>query len=144
MAKKKKASAKDKAVKAKPTGYRFKTDGIDALTKKDGTLNKKGKKLRFKRPLKSEIEKFKKDSDGNYPDDVKQIYHESRDDKKHSDDNLKKKFEHGGETVVEMSMEDMRIALGREPKYPYDFISGKKYTKCFLKPYYKLEQKGYE
>ena len=141
MAKKNKVN-KDKQTKAKPTGYRFKTDGIDALTKKDGTLNKKGKKLRFKRPLKSEIEKFKKDSDGNYPDDVKQIYHESRDSKDHSDDNLKKKYEEGGEVVL--TIEDMRIALGREPKYPYDFINGKKYTKCFLKPYYKLEQKSYE
>jgi len=92
--------------------------------------------------LKSEIEKYKKDTDGNYPDDVKQIYHESRDSKDHADDNLKKKFEEGGEVI--MTIEDMRIALGREPKYPYDFISGKKYTKCFLKPYYKLEQKGYE
>ena len=92
--------------------------------------------------MKSEIEKYKKDTDGNYPDDVKQIYHESRDNKDHADDNLKKKFEEGGEVV--MTIEDMRIALGREPKYPYDFISGKKYTKCFLKPYYKLEQKGYE
>lgn len=143
MAKKKKVKIdKDKKLKAKATGYRFKTDGIDALTKKDGTLNKKGQKLRFKRPTKSEIEKYKKDSDGNYPDDVKQIYHESRDDKKHSDDNLKEKFEHGGEVVL--SMEDMRTALGREPKYPYDFINGKKYNKCFLKPYYKLEQKSNE
>jgi hypothetical protein len=143
MAKKKKVKIdKDKKLKAKATGYRYKTEGVDALTKKDGNLNKKGQKLRFKRPTKSEIEKYKKDSDGNYPDDVKQIYHESRDDKKHSDDNLKEKFEHGGEVVL--SMEDMRTALGREPKYPYDFINGKKYNKCFLKPYYKLEQKGYE
>lgn len=143
MAKKKKVKIdKDKKLKAKATGYRYKTEGVDALTKKDGTLNKKGQKLRFKRPTKSEIEKYKKDSDGNYPDDVKQIYHESRDDKKHSDDNLKEKFENGGEVVL--SMEDMRTALGREPKYPYDFINGKKYNKCFLKPYYKLEQKGYE
>lgn len=143
MAKKKKVKIdKDKKLKAKATGYRYKTEGVDALTKKDGTLNKKGQKLRFKRPTKSEIEKYKKDSDGNYPDDVKQIYHESRDDKKHSDDNLKEKFENGGEVVL--SMEDMRTALGREPKYPYDFINGKKYNKCFLKPYYKLEQKGHE
>ena len=144
MAKKKiaKPSKKDKQIKAKPTGYRFKTEGIDALTKKDGTLNKKGKKLRFKRPLKSEIEKFKKDDKGNYPDDVKQIYHEKRDDRKHSDDNLKKKYEEGGEATatVEMSIEDMKLALGREPKYPYDFIKGKKYVKCFLRPYYKLAE----
>ena len=33
MAKKNKVN-KDKQTKAKPTGYRFKTDGIDALTKK--------------------------------------------------------------------------------------------------------------
>jgi hypothetical protein len=142
MAKKKvvKATAKDKEIKAKPTGYRFKTKDVPALNKADGTLNKKGKKLQFKRPLKSEIEEFKKDADGNYPDDVKQIYHEKRDDKTHSDDNLKKKYEDGGTAIVEMSIDDMKVALGREPKYPYDFINGKKYVKCFLRPYYKLKE----
>jgi hypoxanthine phosphoribosyltransferase len=107
-------------------------------------LNKKGKDLYFKRPKKEDVEKFKKNADGSFPDETKQIYHEKRQDRKHSDDNLKKKYEEGGETpavvVVEMSVEDMRTALGREPKYPYDFISGKKYVKCFLRPYYKCEE----
>jgi hypothetical protein len=134
-----KPTAKDKEIKAKPTGYRFKTKDVDALHKKDGSLNKKGKKLYFKRPTKSEVEKYKKDEDGNYANETKQVYHEKRADRKHSDDNLKKKYEDGGTAVVEMSIEDMKNALGREPKYPYDFINGKKYVKCFLRPFYKLE-----
>ena len=80
-----------------------------------------------------------------YPDPVKQVYHESRKKKDHSDDNLKKRLEEGGEmatAVVEMSIEDMKVALGREPKYPYDFINGKKYVKCFLRPYYKQSDNG--
>ena len=150
MAKKKelkpaKPTAKDKEIKAKPTGYRYKTKDIDALHKQsDGSLNKKGKDLYFKRPKKEDVEKFKKNADGSFPDETKQIYHEKRQDRKHSDDNLKKKCEEGGETpavvVVEMSVEDMRTTLGREPKYPYDFISGKKYVKCFLRPFYKCEE----
>ena len=140
MAKKEKKPAKpttkDKEVKAKPTGYRFKTD---QLKKKDGSLTEKGKKLYFKRPTKKEVEKYKKDEDGNYANETKQVYHEKRADRKHSDDNLKKKYEDGGTAVVEMSIEDMKNALGREPKYPYDFINGKKYVKCFLRPFYKLE-----
>jgi hypothetical protein len=149
MAKKKelkpaKPTAKDKEIKAKPTGYRYKTKDVDALRKQDGSLNKKGKDLYFKRPKKEDVEKFKKNADGSFPDETKQIYHEKRQDRKHSDDNLKKKYEEGGETpavvVVEMSVEDMRTALGREPKYPYDFISGKKYVKCFLRPFYKCEE----
>ena len=131
-----KPSEKDKGIKAKRTGYRFKTKDVPALNKQDGTLNKKGKELRFKKPTKSEVDKYKKNPDGSYPNETKQIYHEKRADRKHSDDNLKKKYEEGGD-VVEMSMEQMRSALGREPKYPYDFINGKKYVKCFLRPYYK-------
>ena len=149
MAKKKelkpaKPTAKDKEIKAKPTGYRYKTKDVDALHKQDGSLNKKGKDLYFKRPKKEDVEKFKKNADGSFPDETKQIYHEKRQDRKHSDDNLKKKYEEGGETpavvVVEMSVEDMRTTLGREPKYPYDLISGKKYVKCFLRPFYKCEE----
>jgi hypothetical protein len=140
MAKKKSAKAtaseKDKSVKAKPTGYRFKTDH---LKKKDGTLTKKGKKLYFKRPTKKEVEMYGKEADGSYPSESKQIYHETRKTKDHSDDNLKKKYEDGGAAVIEMSIEDMKNSLGRDPKYPYDFIAGKKYVKCFLRPYYRLE-----
>lgn len=141
MAKEKKPkrpSAKDKEIKAKPTGYRFKTKDVPALTKQDGTLTKQGKKLKFKRPTKSEIENYKKRPDGSYPNETKQIYHEKRPDRRHSDDNLKKRFDTGG-AVIEMSVEEMRAALGREPRYPYDFIQGKKYVKCFLRPYYKLQ-----
>jgi hypothetical protein len=133
----KKPSQKDKDKKAKPTGYRYKTKGVDGLSNQDGKLNKKGKKLRFKRPTKIEVEKFKKNPDGSYPDETKQIYHEKRQDRKHSDDNLTKKYDDGG-NVTELSIEDMKIALGRDPKYPYDFIQGKKYVKCFLRPYYEL------
>jgi len=138
------SSSKDKELKAKATGYRYKTKDVPALTKVDGTLNKKGKKLQYKRPLKSEVEAYKK-RDGEYPNPVKQVYHESRKKKDHSDDNLKKRLEEGGEmatAVVEMSIEDMKVALGREPKYPYDFINGKKYVKCFLRPYYKQSDNG--
>jgi hypothetical protein len=137
MAKKSKTPSRDKKVKAKPSGYRFKTKDIEGLTKKDGTLNKKGKKLYFKRPTKAEVEKYKK-QDGAYPSETKQVYKEVREER--GDANLKKKFNEGGNVVVEMSIEEMRNALGREPKYPYDFIAGKKYTKCFLRPYYKTEE----
>jgi hypothetical protein len=144
-----KPTVKDKEIKAKPTGYRFKTKDNPKLEKKDGTLNKKGKELYFARPTKKEVDKFKKNPypDGSYDDDVKQIYHEKRADRKHSDDNLKKKFEEGGKAeeviveapIVELTIEEMTTALGREPKYPYDFINGKKYIKCFLRPYYALK-----
>lgn len=147
--KKVKTSEKDKLQKAKPTGYRFKTEGNPKLEKKDGTLNKKGKELYYARPTKAEVEKYKKNPDGSYDSNVKQIYHESRSDKKHSDDNLKKKFEEGGKMVaeeptVELSIEEMRTALGREPNYPYDYINGKKYIKCFLRPYYQLKKSNNE
>lgn len=149
MAKKKtrkpKVSEKDKSIKAKPTGYRFKTgesadgDMPTGVRKKDGTLTKKGKKLYFKRPTKKEVEMYGKEADGSYPSESKQVYHETRKSKDHSDDNLKKKYEDGGTAVIEMSIEDMKNSLGRDPKYPYDFIAGKKYVKCFLRPYYRLE-----
>ena len=142
-----KTTDKDKHQKAKPTGYRFKTEGNPKLEKKDGTLNKKGKELYYKRPTKEEVDKFKKNPDGSYDSDVKQIYHERRADRKHSDDNLKKKFEEGGvaeEQAVELSIEEMRTALGREPNYPYDYIAGKKYIKCFLRPYYQLKKSNNE
>lgn len=216
-----KASELDKDRKAKPTGYRFKTKGVKALHKKDGDLNKKGKALYFKRPEKvlteEEIAKYKRKPDGSYESDVKQLYHERRDNRKHSDDNLKKKFKKGGKVkqgdaqsttytkkkdkqekakpvgkrftdklakklhkspnatptnkevdkylgagvydekrkdksdvslakkfdgggeakVVEISIDEMKVALNREPKYPYDFIDGKKYEKCFLRPFYR-------
>lgn len=218
LLKAKKPSEGDKAIKAKRTGYRFKTEGNPKLHKKDGDLNAMGKKLYYKKPTPKEIEEFKRDKDGNYASDVKQIYHERRSDRKHSDDNLVKKFktggnvkqgaaqsesyspkkdkkekakpvgkrftnelaeelgksknatptkkeveeylgngvydekrkdksdvsltkkyEEGGETKeIEMSVEEMKVILGREPKYPNDFINGKKYQKCFLRPYYRL------
>lgn len=221
LKKPKKASKADKAVKAKRTGYRFKTEGNPNLEKKDGTLNAKGKKLYFKKPSKEEIEKYKK-KHGEYPDDVKQIYHERRADRTHSDDNLTKKFKKGGKVKqgapqsdsyspkrdkkekakpvgmrytdklakklgkspnadptkkdiekylgegvydekrkdksdksltkkfedggdidipVEKSVEEMKIELGREPKYPHDYINGVKYTKCFLRPFYRKSSK---
>lgn len=131
-----KPSERDKEIKAKPTGYRWKTSHLKK--KKDGSEGKLAKKLHFKRPNSNEIEKFKKNADGSYPDDKKQIYHERRKDRKHSDDNMKNKFEHGGENVaVEISVEEMTSILGRHPKYPCDFMNGKKYVKCFLRPYYK-------
>jgi hypothetical protein len=211
-----KPTAEDKAVKAKRTGYRFKTEGNPKLHNKDGDLNAKGKSLYFKKPSKQEIEKFKKEPDGTYPDKVKQIYHERRADRKHSDDNLTKKFKGGGDVkqnpaqsesyskkndkgekakpvgkrytdklakklhkspnatptqkdvekylgngvydekrkdksdfsltkkleegdlvTNEISCEEMKAILGRDPKYPRDFINGKKYEKCFLRPYYR-------
>lgn len=218
LLKPKKSTDADKAIKAKRTGYRFKTEGNPKLHKKDGDLNAKGKELYYKKPTAKEVEEFKRDKDGNFADDVKQIYHERRADRKHSDDNLVKKFktgggvkqnaaqsesytpkkdkkekakpvgkrftnelaeelgksknatptkkeveeylgngvydekrkdksdvsltkkyENGGETKeIEMSVEEMKVILGREPKYPNDFINGKKYQKCFLRPYYKL------
>ncbi|MBK7363000.1 MAG: hypothetical protein IPJ01_11950 [Micavibrio sp.] len=231
MAKKKvtkrKNSPEDKAIKAKPTGLRFKTKDVEALHKKDGSLNKKGEKLYFSRPdkvlTKKEISKFKRKADGSFESDTKQIYHESRKDKKHSDDNLTKqykdgdvikqnpaqsksyskkddkgekakpvgkryttklakklhkrpnevptkkdiekysgetvkgitngvydekrkdksdvsltkKLEEGGEATVEISCEELKALLGREPKYPRDFANGKKYEKCFLRPFYR-------
>jgi len=99
MAKLKKAqkpTTDDKAIKAKRTGYRFKTEGNPKLHKKDGDLNAKGKSLYFKKPTSKEVEKFKRNPDGSYDDKTKQIYHERRADRKHSDDNLTKKFKGGG------------------------------------------------
>jgi hypothetical protein len=218
LLKAKKSTEADKAIKAKRTGYRFKTEGNPKLHKKDGDLNAKGKELYYKKPTAKEVEEFKRDKDGNYASDVKQIYHERRADRKHSDDNLVKKFKTGGKVKqgaaqsesyspkkdkkekakpvgkrftnelaeelgksknatptkkeveeylgngvydekrkdksdvsltkkyeeggeakdIEMSVEEMKVILGREPKYPNDFINGKKYQKCFLRPYYKL------
>jgi len=222
MAKKKKLlkaakpSDADKAIKAKRTGYRFKTEGNKKLHKQDGDLNAKGKSLYFKKPSKKEVEDFKKNPDGSYPDKTKQIYHETRADRTHSDDNLVKKYsgggkvkqnapqsdsystkndkdekskpvgkrytdrlakklgkspnatptnkdvdkylgkgvydekrkdksdvsltkklEEGGVATVEISCEELKSLLGREPKYPTDFANGKKYEKCFLRPFYR-------
>jgi len=219
MAKLKKAqkpSSKDKDIKAKRTGYRFKTEGNPKLHKKDGDLNAKGESLYYKKPSKQEVEKFKRNEDGSYDDKTKQVYHERRADRKHSDDNLKKKFkgggkvkqnppqsesysakddkgekakpvgkrytdklaeklhkspnatptikdtekylgngvydekrkdksdvsltkklEDGGEASKEISCEEMKTILGRDPKWPTDFVNGKKYEKCFLRAYYK-------
>jgi hypothetical protein len=100
MAKIKKAtkpSQRDKEIKAKRTGYRFKTEGNPKLHKKDGSLNKKGEELYYKKPTTDEIEKYKK-TNNKYPDadGLKQIYHERRANRKHSDDNLKTKFGKGG------------------------------------------------
>lgn len=215
-----KATSADKAVKAKRTGYRFKTEGNPKLHKKDGSLNEKGKNLYYKKPTAEEIEKYKK-KHGEYPDakGEKQVYHERRADRKHSDDNLTKKFKKGGKVkqgapqsesysakadkkekskpvgkrftnelaeelgkspnatptkkeveeylgngvydekrkdksdkslskrfeeggeavviVVEKSVDEMTAELGRAPKYPYDFIDGIKYEKCFLRPFYR-------
>jgi hypothetical protein len=131
-----KPTQKDKDTKAKPTGYRWKTTQLKK--KKDGTESAMAKKLHFKRPTKDEIEKYKKHSDGTYDNETKQIYHERRADRTHSDDNLKKKYEGGGDVAVEVSISELKEMLGREPKYPSDFVNGKKYVKCFLRPYYKM------
>jgi hypothetical protein len=45
----------------------------------------------------------------------------------------------GEKKTVEISVEEMKSTLGREPRYPSDFINGKKYVKCFLRPYYRLD-----
>ena len=151
LKKAKKPSDQDLARKAKRTGYRFKTEGNPKLHKKDGELNAKGKELYFKTPKKEEIQEFKRNADGSFDNAIKQVYHERRADRTHSDDNTKSStsgkpkvnkgnyFEEGGEAkpLVEKSVEDMKAELGREPKYPYDFIDGKKYEKCFLRPFYK-------
>ena len=131
-----KPSMEDLARKAKRTGYRFKTDH---LKKKNGELNELGKSLRYKKPTADEIAKYKM-QDGEYPNKKIQVYNEKRNDRKHSDDNLKKKFEEGGQAdgLPEMiSITEFTEKLGREPHYPNDFMNGVKYTKCFLKPFYK-------
>lgn len=106
MAKIKKArkpSQRDKEIKAKRTGYRFKTEGNPKLhKKKDGSLNKKGEELYYKKPTADEIEKYKK-TNNKYPDadGLRQIYHERRANRKHSDDNLTKKYDKGGRVYKE-------------------------------------------
>lgn len=105
MAKIKKArkpSQRDKEIKAKRTGYRFKTEGNPKLHKKDGSLNKKGEELYYKKPTADEIEKYKK-TNNKYPDSdgLRQIYHERRANRKHSDDNLTKKYDNGGRVYKE-------------------------------------------
>ena len=105
----------DKQEKAKPVGDRY----TDKLAKKLG-------KSKFAKPTKKDAIKY----------DGRGVYNEKRKDK--SDISLKNKFEDGGTpVVVEIAVEQMKEALGREPKYPYDFMEGKKYVKCFLRPYYK-------
>jgi hypothetical protein len=42
-------------------------------------------------------------------------------------------FEDGGE----LSIEEIKNKIGREPKYPFDFINGERYKKCFLRESYK-------
>ena len=106
---------KDKDVKAKPVGKRF----TDKLAKK---LHKSPNAT----PTNKDVEKHLGAG----------VYDEKRIDK--SDKSLTKKFEGGGETKpVEISMDEMTVALGREPKYPTDYIDGKKYEKCFLRPFYR-------
>jgi hypothetical protein len=107
----------DKLEKAKPVGMRY----TDKLAKK------LGKRVR-EEPTKKDVEKYL----------GKGVYDEKRKDK--SDSSISNKFEEGGETEknIELSIDEMKNSLGREPKYPYDFIAGKKYVKCFLRPYYKL------
>lgn len=105
MAKIKKArkpSQRDKEIKAKRTGYRFKTEGNPKLHKQDGSLNKKGEELYYKKPTTDEIEKYKK-TNNKYPDadGLRQIYHERRANRKHSDDNLTKKYDKGGRVYKE-------------------------------------------
>jgi hypothetical protein len=102
------------AGKAKPVGKRY----TDKLAKKLG-------KSPNADPTQKDINKYL----------GKGVYDEKRKDK--SDISLKKKFEDGGATV-EISVEEMKSTLGREPRYPSDFINGKKYVKCFLRPYYRL------
>ncbi|HWY12365.1 MAG TPA: hypothetical protein VN026_13615 [Bacteroidia bacterium] len=88
-----KTTPEDKARKAKRTGYRFKTDH---LKNKDGSESKLAKKLHYKTPTKKEIEKYKKNPDGSYPNKKIEIYHERRADRKHSDDSPRDKFKSGG------------------------------------------------
>ena len=102
------------AGKAKPVGKRY----TDKLAKKLG-------KSPNAEPTQKDINKYL----------GKGVYDEKRKDK--SDISLSKKFEDGGATV-EISVEEMKSSLGREPRYPSDFINGKKYVKCFLRPYYRL------
>jgi hypothetical protein len=102
------------AGKAKPVGKRY----TDKLAKKLG-------KSPNADPTQKDINKYL----------GKGVYDEKRKDK--SDISLSKKFEDGGATV-EISVEEMKSTLGREPRYPSDFINGKKYVKCFLRPYYRL------
>jgi hypothetical protein len=103
------------AGKAKPVGKRY----TDKLAKKLG-------KSPNAEPTQKDINKYL----------GKGVYDEKRKDK--SDISLSKKFEDGGATV-EISVEEMKSTLGREPRYPSDFINGKKYVKCFLRPYYRLD-----
>jgi hypothetical protein len=103
------------AGKAKPVGKRY----TDKLAKKLG-------KSPNADPTQKDINKYL----------GKGVYDEKRKDK--SDISLSKKFEDGGATV-EISVEEMKSTLGREPRYPSDFINGKKYVKCFLRPYYRLD-----
>lgn len=101
MAKKRKPSQKDLSLKAKRTGYRFKTDHLKL---KNGELSSLGKQLRFRKPTKAEIEKYKANADGSYPNKTFQVYMEQRADRKHSDDNLKLKYEQGG-SIAELEAE---------------------------------------
>lgn len=103
-----------KVGKAKPVGKRY----TDKLAKKLG-------KSSNAEPTQKDINKYL----------GKGVYDEKRKDK--SDISLSKKFEDGGATI-EISVEEMKSSLGREPRYPSDFINGKKYVKCFLRPYYRL------
>lgn len=110
MARKKtvKPSEKDKSIKAKKTGWRFKTSH---LVNKDGVLSPLGKKLYYKIPTKSEIIKYRADENGNYKNKIYQVYIEKRDDRKHSDDNLKLKYEEGGAIL---SISELEAKLKRE------------------------------
>jgi hypothetical protein len=103
-----------KVGKAKPVGKRY----TDKLAKKLG-------KSPNAEPTQKDVNKYL----------GKGVYDEKRKDK--SDISLRKRYEDGG--AVEISIEEMKSSLGREPRYPSDFINGKKYVKCFLRPYYRLE-----
>lgn len=149
MAKKKKkliGSEQDAKIRAKRTGYRFKTDDIKALHKKDGSLNKKGQELAKKKPTEDEVSKYKKrktrSGKSKYPDKTKQVYHEKRNARDHSDDFPKKSYPSlaDGGGITEISVSELTAKLGRTPNYPHEFINGKKYVKCFMRPYYQLAE----
>lgn len=130
-----KPTDEDLARKAKVTGFRFKTD---QLKKKNGELSELGKKLKYKRPTAAEVDKYKR-VDGEYPNKKLQVYDERRNDRKHSDDNLRKKFEEGGqagEVPSQYTVCELETMFGRSLNYPNEFINGVKYTKRFMHDIY--------
>jgi len=143
LLKPRKPNTKDLARKSKHTGYRFKTDH---LKNKDGKESKLAKKLHYKRPTIAEIEKYKKNPDGSYPNKVKEVYHERRQDRTHSDDKPSKKFDEGGKVTKVNEREgwltivQCEEKLGRKLHWWKDdmfSLNGKVYEKCYMLPFYK-------